>query len=629
MRTSIFSGICNCQDNETVRKIVMLTIFLILAFSLLFFMGIIALTQKAVLLGIADFIMSAFLFALLVYLHKTGDEPTASRLGVICVLFFFCCLFSIGGVHTTAFMWLYTFPLFSLYLLGLRQGLWLTGLLYLFCTGFLVFNLYSRNVHIYSSDFTIRFIPSYLLVCILAFLVEKSRSDTRIAMLEKQQLLAGTIDKLQAKEKELEETRNQLELRVMLRTTELERANQQLRVEIEERQLAQQEQLHLEAELLRVEKMELLGRLAGGVAHDLNNVLSGVVSYPDLLLLKLSPENEMYGPLQNIRRAGTRAAAIVQDLLTLARRGIPISERVQLNDIITAHLQSPEFITLLKIHPGVTVETHLAPNLHAINGSPLHLEKAIMNLLVNSFEAMEKEGIVVVTTENRYVNTTIQGYETTVPGNYVTLVVSDTGMGIPEENLDKIFEPFFSSKIMGRSGTGLGMTVVWGTIKDHGGYLDVTSFPGAGTTITVFLPVPDEEAAPQVKPRPQTIEQGKQETILLVDDVLEQRLLGTSILTTLGYRVETASGGEEALKFLQNHSVDLVLLDMIMEPGMDGLDTYMNIIKIKPNQKVIIVSGYSETERTKTALELGVRNYIKKPYTLEGIAAVMNKELSS
>ncbi|MBU1567484.1 MAG: hypothetical protein KJ630_17900, partial [Proteobacteria bacterium] len=336
MRSFLYSGIREGQNSETLRKIIMLNIFLFLGAILLLAMGTIALFQKALFLGVADFVVACLLFVLLFYLHRTGDEPLASRFGVGILLLFFSYLFFLGGVHTTAFMWLYTFPLFSLYLLGLRQGMWITGLLICFCIGFLIFDLSSDNSNVYSRDFALRFIPSYLLVCVLAFLVEKSRSESRDALLNKQQLLARTINELQEKEKELEEARNQLEKRVKLRTAELEKACKQLQLEIEERKWAQQERLRLESELLRGEKMELLGQLAGGVAHDLNNVLSGLVSYPDLLLHKLSPDSDMRGPLENIRRAGKRAAIIVQDLLTLARRGITSREKVQLNDVISA-----------------------------------------------------------------------------------------------------------------------------------------------------------------------------------------------------------------------------------------------------------------------------------------------------
>lgn len=630
MHPFFYSGIREGQDSDTLRKIIMLNIFLFLGALLLFIMGIIAVLQEALLLGIADFFASFILFAHLVYLHRTGNEPIASRFGVGTLFLFFCYLFFVGGVHTTSFMWLYTFPLFSLYLLGLPRGMWTTLLLFSFCTGFLFFDLFSDIFNVYSKDFAIRFIPSYLIVSVLAFLVEHSRAASRDALLDKQQLLAGTIDELQEKEKELEEARDQLEMRVELRTKELEEANEHLRVEIEERKWAQQERLRLQSELVRGEKMELLGRLAGGVAHDLNNVLSGIVSYPDLLLHRLSPDSDMRGPLQNIRRAGARAAVIVQDLLTLARRGISAREKVQLNAVIKAHLQSPEFINLQKNHPDVTIETQLAPDLQALSGSPVHLEKAIMNLLVNSYEAIEGKGTILITTENKYIDSPVQGYDTTVPGNYVVLAISDTGMGIPQDKLTKIFEPFYTSKIMGRSGTGLGMTVVWGTVKDHDGYLDVKSTPDNGTTITVFLPalLNIEEQTSREKPIQFEKRRGDGETILLVDDDPEQRALGKSILTILGYRAETAASGEEAVASLKMSTVDLVLLDMIMEPGMDGLDTYRQILAIRPDQKVIIVSGYSETDRIKKAMELGVCCYIKKPYGLEQLSTMVKNVLA-
>ncbi len=630
MHPFYYIGIREGQDSETLRKIIMLNIFLSLGAVFLVIMGIIAIVQDALYLGIGDFFAATLLSALLYYLHRTANEPVASHLGVGTLFFFFCYLFFIGGVETTSYMWLYTFPLFSLYLLGFPRGLWTTSLLFCFCAGILLFDLLSDSLNIYNKNFAIRFIPSYLIVCILAFLVEHSRSQSREALLDKQQLLAGIINKLQKKEAELEEARNQLELRVTQRTEELERTNKQLRHEIEERKWAQQERLRLESELLRAEKMELLGRLAGGVAHDLNNVLSGIVSYPDLLLLKLPDDSEMRAPLQNIRRAGKRAAVIVQDLLTLARRGITARESVQLNELIAAHLQSPEFINLQKSFPTVRLETRLAADLQYLSGSPVHLEKAFMNLLVNSFEAIEHEGKVVVITENRYIDKPITGYDTTIPGNYVVLKVCDSGMGIPQDKLAKIFEPFYSSKSMGRSGTGLGMTVVWSTIKDHGGYLDVASSPEHGTAITVFLPAreTDTEQLTGEQSMPGAAYHGKGETILLVDDDPDQRSLGESILSSLNFKVATVANGEEAVAFLRGTAVDLILLDMIMEPEMDGLDTYKQILEIRPEQKVIIVSGYSETDRIKKAIHLGVNSYIKKPYGLEDFVETIHKVLA-
>ncbi len=632
MHSFVHSGIREYHDSEIRRKIVLINIFLLLGFIILLVMGTVALLQNDPPLGFMDFAMAVIFFGLFFYLRQTGREPIVARVGVGIILVFFCILFFTGGVNTTAFMWLYTFPLFSLYLLGFKKGALATGLLFSFCTGFLIVDLLSDTVSVYNSrDFSIRFIPSYLLIFILACLVENSRATARKAMQEKQKLLASTISKLQLKEEQLEEARDQLELRVELRTAEIEQANKQLRVEIEERKWAEEERIRLEAELLRAQKMELLGRLAGGVAHDLNNVLSGIVSYPDLLLLDLPPDSNMRKPLQNIQQAGNRAAAIVQDLLTLARRGITIKETVQLNDIVNEYLQSLEFINLQKNNPGVTMETQFSSGLKALSGSPIHLEKMVMNLVVNAYEAIEGgTGTVSITTENRLIHTPIKGYDTIMPGEYVVLSIRDSGVGIPEESLDKIFEPFYTSKIMGRSGTGLGMTVVWGTVKDHGGYLDVESTSGAGTTITLLFPaaIKDKTEAARIKSGPTALQRGNGEVILLVDDAPEQRSLGNSILTTLGYRPKLVASGEDAIQLLKKRPVDLVLLDMIMDPGMDGLDTYRKILDIHPDQKVIIVSGYSETKRMKKAVDLGARSIVKKPYTLQTIASAIHKELS-
>ncbi|NLX17667.1 MAG: hypothetical protein GXY53_00080, partial [Desulfobulbus sp.] len=406
-----------------------MSVFLGLGIFLLVAMGVVAFIQNAVWLALADFVTASLIFLLLVYLYKTGDEPTASRVGVFAIGVFFCVLFFIGGVNATAFMWLYTFPLLSLYLLGMVQGLTAALVLCALCTGFLIVDLSSDLLNVYTRDFAIRFIPSYLVVCVLAFLVEKSRFESWKAMFDKQQLLSQTVQELQIKEIELQESRNTLELRVRQRTEELEHANKQLRIEIMEREEAQQERARLESELLRAQKMETLGRLAGGVAHDLNNVLSGIVNYPELLLLKLPPDDEMRGPLQSIRRAGLKAAAIVQDLLALARRAITIKENVHLNDIITAHLQSLEYISLQNQHPGVALNVDLASDLHDIFGSSVHLEKAIMNLLVNSFEAVGQKGKILLKTENLYVEQPVYGFETVPPGQYVLFTITDDGIG--------------------------------------------------------------------------------------------------------------------------------------------------------------------------------------------------------
>ncbi len=384
----------------------------------------------------------------------------------------------------------------------------------------------------------------------------------------------------------------------------------------------------LEAKLSRAEKMEALGRLAGGVAHDLNNVLSAIVSYPDLLLTNLPEDSPYRKSIITMQKSGQKAAAIVQDLLALARRGIPIQEVVNLNDLVEDYLKSPVHEKLIDFHSSVEIKTDLDPDLFNITGSPVHLSKTIMNLVSNAAESMPEGGEITISTENRYVELPIMGYDLRIEeGDYVVLTVSDTGVGISATGYKKIFEPFYTKKVMGRSGTGLGMTVVWGTVKDHKGSIDIRSKAGKGTTFSLYFPITSKE---KMKiPTDLSLEtiKGNREKILVVDDVAEQRVIGTDVLKILGYEVFSVDSGEEAIKYLKEHGVALIVLDMIMEPGMDGLDTYRKIIKTHPGQKTIIVSGYAETERVKEMQQLGAGVYLRKPYTMTQLGIAVKNEL--
>ena len=263
--------------------------------------------------------------------------------------------------------------------------------------------------------------------------------------------------------------------------------------DVTERKRIEEERQRLEERLRRAEKMEALGTLAGGVAHDLNNVLGVLVGYSELLLMEIPEGNPLRRHVSNILQSGQRAAAIIQDLLTLARRGVAVSEVVNLNDVISDYFKTPEFEKLKTYHPQVTFKTDLDKDLMNIKGSPVHLGKTIMNLLSNAAEAISDHGEVTILTENRYLDKPIAGYDDIREGDYVVLRVSDNGKGISAEDLGKIFEPFYTKKVMGRSGTGLGLAVVWGTVKDHDGYIDVQSEEGKGSTFTLYFPVTREE----------------------------------------------------------------------------------------------------------------------------------------
>ena len=234
-------------------------------------------------------------------------------------------------------------------------------------------------------------------------------------------------------------------------------------IDIKKLKQAEEERVKLETQLQRARQMEAVGTLAGGVAHDLNNILSGIVSYPDLLLMQLPEDSPLRNPITTIQESGQKAAAIVQDLLTLARRGVATSEVTNLNTIIFEYLRSPEYEKLKSFHPRVQVETCLEKDLLNIMGSPVHLSKTVMNLVSNAAEAMAGGGKLSICTENRYVDRPIKGYDQIEEGDYIVLIISDNGMGIDPEAMERIFEPFYTKKVMGKSGTGLGMGVnLWG-----------------------------------------------------------------------------------------------------------------------------------------------------------------------
>jgi CheY-like chemotaxis protein len=375
--------------------------------------------------------------------------------------------------------------------------------------------------------------------------------------------------------------------------------------------------------------MEALGTLAGGVAHDLNNILSGVVTYPELLLMDLPPESPLKKPLLTIKGSGEKAARIVQDLLTLARRGVATTEAVNVNTVVRDYLESPECRKLLDHHPTVRVESVLAPDLGNVMGSAVHLSKTVMNLVSNAAEAMPGGGRVAIRTENRTLEAPVRGYEEVEAGQYAVLSVADQGLGISPEEIDRIFEPFYTKKVMGRSGTGLGMAVVWGTVKDHRGYIDVESREEAGTVFTLYLPATRASVRPGTGPAALDELMGRGERILVVDDVVEQREIASRMLRRLGYAVETVPSGEAALEHLRQRTADLVILDMIMEPGIDGLETFRRMRKIRPGQRAVITSGYSETQRVKATQSEGASGYLRKPYSLEQMARAVHSALGN
>jgi PAS domain S-box-containing protein len=397
--------------------------------------------------------------------------------------------------------------------------------------------------------------------------------------------------------------------------------------DITERKKIRAEKKDLQERLHRAEKMEAIGLLAGGVAHDLNNILAGIVSYPDLLLHGLPEDSRLRSPLQLIQSAGERAAAVVEDLLTISKTGFVNVTVVNINTIIQEYMQSLDYRKVSGNNPNITFTSKLKNDLLNTMGSEPHLFKAIANLVLNASEAMPGGGTITLSTKNRYVDKPVRGYSDVEIGDYVVLSVADEGQGIKKSDLSRIFEPFYTKKMMGRSGTGLGLAVVWNTIHELHGFIDVKSTAKKGTRFDLYLPA--THAAPKEQKEKVNITEykGKGETVLIIDDDRHQRDIAAEMLLELGYNPVIKSSGEDAVDFMSDNSADILLLDMIMVTGIDGLDTYKRILEFHPHQKAIITSGYSETTRTKKAQKLGAGQYIRKPYNLKTLAVALRSEL--
>ncbi len=379
-----------------------------------------------------------------------------------------------------------------------------------------------------------------------------------------------------------------------------------------------------EAKLRRYQRMDALGLMAGGVAHDLNNILTGIVTYPELLLMDLALDDDLRGPLEEIQAAGLRAVAIVADMLMIAR-GVAIPKaQTNANEIIKSFLKSSEFQRAHAMTIAVEVRTELKSML-SIHCARAHLWKCLLNLVINALEAVGPDTYMIVSTTTRTLTSPKSAYEEIPAGDYVVISVIDGGPGIPPEALERIFEPFFSKKTLGRSGTGLGLAVVWSVVHDAGGYIDVESSP-SGTRFDLYFR-PGVEITRAAEPEVDVERwRGQGQRILVVDDEASQRRISTALLTRLGYEVESVGSGLEALRLLKQTPIDLFLLDMMM-PQMDGLRTFIEARRISPTLRAVIVSGYAATADVCEAQRLGAGPLVSKPFSVALLGKTIFEEL--
>lgn len=405
------------------------------------------------------------------------------------------------------------------------------------------------------------------------------------------------------------------------KSLELESSNMRLKKALKERE-------EIEQKLIKAEKLEAIGLLAGGVAHDLNNILSGITTLPDLMLMNLEKDHEYYDSLMMMKSSGNKAATIVQDLLTLSRQGVNIKKNLHMNSLIQSYFQSPEYERLRQFHPEVVVELDLRDNVPIFKGSDVHLTNVVMNLISNAAEAMPQGGIIKVSVKPDRVEKGFHGYEYIPEGDYIRLSVSDDGSGIDMQDLDRIFEPFFTKKKMGRSGTGLGMAVVQSTVKDHKGFIDIETSKGVGTRFRLYFPVTSDQ--PSIEDQPISLEQmmGDGQTILLVDDVADQRIVGEQTLDHLGYHPVSVSSGEAAIDYCRSTRPDLLILDMIMDPGINGYETLTSIRKIYPGIPCVIITGYANIKEVNDSVSLGKVKVVKKPFSVQDLASAVHTSLN-
>jgi two-component system cell cycle sensor histidine kinase/response regulator CckA len=369
-------------------------------------------------------------------------------------------------------------------------------------------------------------------------------------------------------------------------------------------------EMHLQRELLHAQKMEAIGTLAGGIAHDFNNLLQVVQGYSELLLTEEDTPDQVRSDLQKINIAARNGADLVHRLLTFSRRTQIEPRPLNLNHRIIEIRQ----MLARTIPRMIEIQLILDDTLAAANLDSAQVDQILMNLALNAKDAMPDGGKLIFETENVTLDKEYCVIHADAkPGHYVLLRVSDTGHGMDKETLQHIFEPFFTTKDIG-VGTGLGLAMVYGAVKQHGGHIMCHSEPGYGTTFNIYFPSlrVDEDAG---RARLQGMPAGGKETILLVEDDGLICELGQRILTKAGYTALTAPNGKMALELYKSKSqeIALVILDLIM-PEMGGKECLEEILRLDPQAKILVASGYSANGPTKQAIEKGTRGFVSKPY---------------
>lgn len=370
------------------------------------------------------------------------------------------------------------------------------------------------------------------------------------------------------------------------------------------------DELKIEEELKQRRKMESLGQLSGGVAHDFNNMLGGIIGFSELLSDSLDDDSEEFSYVQNILSAATSAADLTAKLLAFSRKGKMVSTPFSI------HKSCESSLSLLKrtIDKTINISSNLKANEHFVTGDPSQIQNAILNLCINAKDAMGEGGSLTITSENRTLDD--DNVYSLPAGNYITIDITDTGSGIPEEIQSKIFEPFFTTKEVGK-GTGLGLAAVYGAVQNHNGTISVQSQIGKGTTFTLLFPVVTTSASFVEERHHENNIKEFNKRVLVVDDEKIIRVMLDKIISDMGGEVTQAADGVEAVAlFREKHeAIDLVILDMVM-PNMNGDQCFKELQEIDNSVPIIVSSGFDKNSSITMLLENGAKGYLHKPFNI-------------
>ena len=426
-------------------------------------------------------------------------------------------------------------------------------------------------------------------------------------------------------DRELKKLHDELEVRVQERTAELARVNTELRREIEERKRADEQKVRLAEQLRQSQKMESLGRLAAGVAHDFNNMLTIINGYSALALDNVDPDDPLHQDIETIKDAGERASLLTEQLLAFGRRQLLDIQRFDIHRAMGGTFQMLQRL----IGEDIQLIIDLQPGVYCVETDPGQFDQVLFNLAINARDAMLGGGqlfieTAVVELDEKYARCHVD----VAPGPYVRIRVRDTGCGMSQDLLSRVFEPFFTTKPKGK-GTGLGLSVVYGIVEQSGGHIDIASQPDRGTTVDLYLPrVAGAPEAPSPRQAPATL-QGDRENILLVEDEEVVRDLAHRVLRDHGYSVLEARGGEEALVLCELHDgpIHLLLTDVVM-PEMSGPQLAERLVPLRPDMKVIFMSGYTDDKILQYGISEEEMSFLQKPFTPAHLAAKVRQALT-